>query len=673
MADKVYSATYSNVPVYEFNCEGNHCMRRRADDWINATHILKVAEYDKPTRTRILEREVQKGVHEKVQGGYGKYQGTWIPLPEGRMLADRNKVLEKMRPIFDFVPGDKTPPPAPKHATAASGKPRMPRGSAQSRRAPARAQAPYMPPPDYDHVNIQMHDHRAVTPEGSMGTESVFDGYDTHPYGSSRKRRRIQQDPEIQAQNAFSMWAEDLMDYFVLDNDDSNAPASIPMPPENANLDAQFDEKGYTALHWAVAMGDLDVVKHLINSGASIDVQSKSGETPLMRSVVFTNIHDKQNMERIASLLIRTVNMQDWAGSTVFHHISNTTVSKKKYQCARYYMDCILNKMAEVLSPDQIERVLNEIDNQGDTAITIAARNGARKCVRSLIGRNAAVDIPNNAGITADQLIVQLNNRRQERARQLSSSPFQSTNPIHAIGGAVQPPNAIPFDPLVPHTSLEGSNEPDETIYKSEPALKLAAHITPTLSAKMRQLAAAIDAEISEKDAELAEAQRVVNMRQAELEQLKRQADELRAKEAEQTAGGSISDESLSAELDAVEAECISMLEADQTGNLRALYQTPISEPPSGPPDESLDEESSINMRLAFARQILGLKDERHELVQQVTSNLARAGLGQGKQQQYKKKLISEALQTPEDELEALLPDIVEELEMGKGLEVIGV
>lgn len=54
-------------------------MRRRADDWINATHILKVAEYDKPSRTRILEREVQKGVHEKVQGGYGKYQGTSEP------------------------------------------------------------------------------------------------------------------------------------------------------------------------------------------------------------------------------------------------------------------------------------------------------------------------------------------------------------------------------------------------------------------------------------------------------------------------------------------------------------------------------------------------------------------------------------------------------------------
>ena len=67
------------VPVYEFNVEGNHVMRRRADDWINATHILKVADFDKPARTRILEREVQKGVHEKVQGGYGKYQGVKNP------------------------------------------------------------------------------------------------------------------------------------------------------------------------------------------------------------------------------------------------------------------------------------------------------------------------------------------------------------------------------------------------------------------------------------------------------------------------------------------------------------------------------------------------------------------------------------------------------------------
>ena len=68
--------------MYEYNvAPGVHVMRRRADDWINATHILKAAGFDKPARTRILEREVQKGVHEKVQGGYGKYQGVFALDP----------------------------------------------------------------------------------------------------------------------------------------------------------------------------------------------------------------------------------------------------------------------------------------------------------------------------------------------------------------------------------------------------------------------------------------------------------------------------------------------------------------------------------------------------------------------------------------------------------------
>ena len=55
--------------------KGVAVMRRKSDGWLNATQILKVAGFDKPQRTRVLERDVQKGEHEKVQGGYGKYQG----------------------------------------------------------------------------------------------------------------------------------------------------------------------------------------------------------------------------------------------------------------------------------------------------------------------------------------------------------------------------------------------------------------------------------------------------------------------------------------------------------------------------------------------------------------------------------------------------------------------
>jgi regulatory protein SWI6 len=52
-------------------------MKRQSDSCLNATQILKIAGIDKGRRTKILEKEIITGPHEKVQGGYGKYQGTW--------------------------------------------------------------------------------------------------------------------------------------------------------------------------------------------------------------------------------------------------------------------------------------------------------------------------------------------------------------------------------------------------------------------------------------------------------------------------------------------------------------------------------------------------------------------------------------------------------------------
>jgi hypothetical protein len=79
--------TLSHRPVYEFICRNVAVMRRRSDAYLNATQILKVAGFDKPQRTRVLEREVQKGEHEKVQGGYGKYQGTCWRIENKKTLV----------------------------------------------------------------------------------------------------------------------------------------------------------------------------------------------------------------------------------------------------------------------------------------------------------------------------------------------------------------------------------------------------------------------------------------------------------------------------------------------------------------------------------------------------------------------------------------------------------
>jgi len=91
---QIFKATYSGIPVFEMMCKGVAVMRRRADSWLNATQILKVAGFDKPQRTRVLEREVQKGEHEKVQGGYGKYHERGYLLNE--VLLWQNSTTVKL-------------------------------------------------------------------------------------------------------------------------------------------------------------------------------------------------------------------------------------------------------------------------------------------------------------------------------------------------------------------------------------------------------------------------------------------------------------------------------------------------------------------------------------------------------------------------------------------------
>lgn len=54
----IYGSVYSGVSVYEMQCRGVAVMRRRADSYLNATQLLKVAQIDKGKRTKILEREV---------------------------------------------------------------------------------------------------------------------------------------------------------------------------------------------------------------------------------------------------------------------------------------------------------------------------------------------------------------------------------------------------------------------------------------------------------------------------------------------------------------------------------------------------------------------------------------------------------------------------------------
>lgn len=91
--------------------KGIAVMRRRADSWLNATQILKVAGIEKGKRTKVLEKEILIGEHEKVQGGYGKYQGTWIKFDKGLEFCKQYGVEELLRPLLTYDMGQDGNPP----------------------------------------------------------------------------------------------------------------------------------------------------------------------------------------------------------------------------------------------------------------------------------------------------------------------------------------------------------------------------------------------------------------------------------------------------------------------------------------------------------------------------------------------------------------------------------
>ncbi|KAG8836030.1 transcriptional regulator swi6 [Serendipita sp. 399] len=144
---RVYPAVYSGVGVFECMIRGIAVMRRRVDSYVNATQILKVAGIDKGRRTKILEKEILPGKHEIVQGGYGKYQGTWIPLDRGREVANQFGVATLLAPLFDHVPNPAVMGSLPPQLGAPlRGPGQLPPMPFPHMRPPPPYMIPYMPP-----------------------------------------------------------------------------------------------------------------------------------------------------------------------------------------------------------------------------------------------------------------------------------------------------------------------------------------------------------------------------------------------------------------------------------------------------------------------------------------------------------------------------------------------
>ncbi|RDL38938.1 DNA-binding of Mlu1-box binding protein MBP1 [Venustampulla echinocandica] len=648
----VYSATYSNIPVYEYQFgEGlkEHVMRRRHDDWINATHILKAAGFDKPARTRILEREVQKENHEKVQGGYGKYQGTWVSLEQGEALAQRNNVYEKLRPIFEFTPGNISPPPAPKHTTnkpKAPKKPAVPKWGSKPV-APARVVED-----DYDNISAQLNDDESVADDTTVASASFMaedDRYDISQASTGHRKRKREEQAQNALDQAHLSYADELLDYFMTSNLAMSAPR--PEPPLNFQPDWIIDQDGHSALHWAAAMGDVDVVRQLKRFGANLAAKNARAETPLMRAVLFTNCKDKQTMPQVVHELLGTIEATDFCQATVLHHAAASTVSLTKHRAARYYLDVILNKMQEMFEPEHIQLIIDARDVDGNTAIHIAAKHGARKCIRALMGRGARTDIINNDRITAEILIQEVNEKHLRELHQGSSSPYAPVNPpsqILATRDSADNNSADGYE-SPPHNTRKSKAQP----HYSEAAMSVEKKVYPLIQEKFGELAKSFDEELKEKDTSEQEALRIVNTVHTELNEIRE-----RILDTGMAADDPHTQNEVNSQLAPAEQNITSLIEQQQQLQLlsRANHEENKSNGHVMPIEDDLTE------RLTLAKMLGEEQGRRQTLVALYRDALAVAG-DVGEMGEVYRKVIADSVDVKYTEIDDEIDNILEAMQ----------
>lgn len=492
---------------------------------------------------------------------------------------------------------------------------------------------------DYDNISDQLNDD--ATPDDTTVASASFmdedDRYDMSQQSTGHRKRKRDDPIQSTHEQNHIVYSDELLDYFMLAKDAE--PLSMaqhrPEPPANFEPDWVIDSEGHTAMHWAAAMGDVEVMKQLKRFGADLAYRNTRGETPLMRAVMFTNSQDRQTMPKVVQELIGTIDLVDLCNSTAIHHAAAMTSSRPKHQCARYYLDVMLNKISETFDQLDMQRLLDLPDVNGNTAIHLAAKNKARKCVRALIGRGASTDLINMDGETAEDLIQVLNQTRRERNLHASSSPF-APDSQHRVSFH----EPIMEDTVSRHTIA----------HHSEAAMSVESKVTPMILEKFQKLAESFDDELIELDHSQKEAKRLLNSTQLELATVREQTAKLEALEDRD-----INAEQEEAQLERAKQNIISIVEHQQQLRLGNAIQR----------EEAMSnghmQNDTEDARLDYYTLLESAQQTRVKLIEEYTKALANAGMGE-KGEMYR-KLTATCLGLKEDEVDEQLESLLSVLE----------
>ncbi|KAM5352691.1 hypothetical protein ACJ41O_005413 [Fusarium nematophilum] len=610
----VYSAVYSGIPVYEFQLLVSTSRLEQESS----------SEMYKRTFTRRFKVDME---NTKAPGSLSKAVKHWQSDTASSIDCGPYSNSSLVQRALPLLPGT----------------PANPRDQNRNLRCRNGTVSP-PPPVVHDDGDTLMGDedtpdNLTVASASYMAEDERFDM--TNLPGTSKKRRREDVLQDLTEQQ-HALYGDELLDYFLLSK--TEQPAVKPEPPPNFQPNWPIDAEDHTALHWASAMGDVDVVKQLKRFNASPTVKNIRGETPFMHSVNFTNCYEKQTFPVVMKELFETFDARDNMGCTVIHHaavMKNGRVFNSS--CSRYYLDNILNKLQETLEPSAFQQLLDIQDNEGNTALHLAAQRNARKCIRALLGRNASSDLTNNEGVRAEDLIMDLNATKKDRGPQRSSSPFAPDSQRHASFR----------DALV-----EKSNRKPPTVFQSAAANTVQSRISPLIMEKFQDLAKSYEDEWREKDGAESEARRILTNTQAELNLVRQQIAEVEAQLEPDDAASKIMNEA-----NLAKHQVLSLITHQNRLHVQRSVDGELSRinGEAGGGGGGLQEES-YEERLSLARQLSQMLAEQRQAETDYVEALSMVGTGD-KIEKYR-KLLRRCLDPKDGEsLDTNLDSLIEMME----------
>ena len=580
------------------------------------------------------------------------------------MLAERNNIYTKLAPIFEYVAGERSPPPAPKHSSASS-KPRAPRKSTNRAPAPAEVLNHVQPqrsmgPPSLPHEQYEMSAgfddtesiEQATIESSSMVADEDMAQMSQHT-GRKRKRGVNEQAVMSITEQEHIIYGDQLLDYFMTVGDASQATRIQPPEPlAHFQVDRAIDDSGNTALHWACSMGDLEIIQDLLRRGADIKALSIHEETPLVRAVLFTNNYEKRTFPAVLDLLLDTISFRDWFGATLFHHIAETTRSKGKWKSSRYYCEVTLDKLCKSCSQDEIDLLLSCQDDNGDTAALVAARNGAFRLVNMLLTHcPRAGDLMNKKGETASSIIQRFTQRShaEHDIPPAPSSVTMANEQADALGGDLMPSD---------HQSLA---PPVDSAVTSELLSKIGA----VMSEANKKLAVTYgNSKLDQQDSnDVANPEALYEQLEADRQKIQKQVAALTVKEAELEPS-----ENQFSRYEKVRTNYESLLEKLQHARLSSQLNNGVSFEASKPEPSPLSQEELME-RFDLVHALVTAQKTRRGVVKDLAQQTADAGVST--KFDVHRKLVALATGLKEEELDPMAAELAETLEFdrmnGKG------